>query len=90
MTGACWRSAERDAVLAPFYDDGVATTGGLGRRVGRERGAMTVSHARLGGRPPCFCLNRHGWNRVRLVGWIGSEPFRGLMAVACAVVRGPG
>jgi hypothetical protein len=90
MTGACWRSAKRDAVLAPSYNDGLATTGGSGRPVGRERGAMTVSHARLGGRPPCFCFNRHGWNRVRLSGWIGSEAVPGLVAIGCAAGGGPG
>jgi integrase len=66
------------------------TVSGPGWKAPRGRGAIVLSHARLGGRPPGFCLNRHGWNRVRLLGWIGSEAVVGLMAVECPAVGGPG
>jgi hypothetical protein len=47
-----------------------------------------VRPARLGGRPPGFCLNRHGWNRVRLLGWIGSEAVASRMGARCAAHGG--
>ena len=88
MTDAYCRSTIRVALPAPSNSDGGAS-GLLGRRLA-ERGVMTLFQDRLGGRPPGFCLNRHGWNRVRLLGWIGSEAVRGLVAVGCAAVGGPG
>ena len=75
MTGAYWPSTIRVALPAPSNRDGGAS-GLPGRRLA-ERDVMTLSQGRLGGGPPCFCLNRHGWNRVRLLGWIGSEAVAG-------------
>jgi hypothetical protein len=77
-------------VTAASDSDVVTMAGGPGRCVRRECGAMTLSHARLGGGRPCFLLNRHGWYRVRLLGWIASEAVAGLVAVRGAAGEEPG
>ena len=88
MTDAYWSSTIRAARPAPSNTDGEAF--GLPGRGVAGRDVMTLSQERLGGGPPGLCLNRRGWNRVRLLGWIGSAAVAGLMAVDGAAGRGPG
>ena len=87
--GASGRSTLPAALPAASNKPG-AYPPGLSGRCLVEHGVMARSHGRQSGGPPCFCLNRHGWNRVRLLGWIGSEAGAGELAVGCAAVDGPG
>ena len=86
--GASGRSTLPAALPAASNKPGISS--GLSGRCLVEHGVMARSHGRHSGGPPCFCLNRHGWNRVRLLGWIGSEAVAEFMVVGRAAVGGPG